>query len=60
LRRPFFGGANLCRAHRRAGVKKDPDGVTFTMAPGKMKLTVCSDSLVREWDLSHYYPDART
>ena len=30
-----------------AGVKKDPDGVTFTMSPGKMKLTVCSDSIVR-------------
>lgn len=30
-----------------AGVKKDPDGVTFTMSPGKMKLTVCSESIVR-------------
>ena len=27
--------------------KKGPDGVTFTMSPGKMKLTVCSDSIVR-------------
>ena len=29
------------------GVKKNPDGVTLTMSPGKMKLTVCSDSIVR-------------
>jgi hypothetical protein len=29
------------------GVKKDPNGVTFTMSPGKMKLAVCSDSIVR-------------
>src|SRR5436190_10551716 len=27
--------------------KKDPDGVTFSMSPGKLKLTVCSDSIVR-------------
>ena len=26
---------------------KDADGVTLTMSPGKMKLTVCSDSIVR-------------
>ena len=26
---------------------KNTDGVTFTMSPGKMKLTVCSDSIVR-------------
>jgi len=26
---------------------KDADGVTLTMAPGTMKLTVCSDSIVR-------------
>ena len=26
---------------------KDADGVTFAMSPGKMKLTVCSDSIVR-------------
>jgi len=26
---------------------KDSDGVTFSMAPGKMKLTVCSDAIVR-------------
>ena len=26
---------------------KDSDGVTLTMSPGKMKLTVCSDSIVR-------------
>lgn len=26
---------------------KDSDGVTLAMSPGKMKLTVCSDSLVR-------------
>jgi ABC-type branched-subunit amino acid transport system permease subunit len=26
---------------------KNPDGVTLTMSPGKMKLTVCSDSIVR-------------
>jgi len=30
-----------------ASVEKDPDGVTLTMSPGKMKLTVCSDSIVR-------------
>ncbi|MGA2854309.1 MAG: TIM-barrel domain-containing protein, partial [Verrucomicrobiota bacterium] len=27
--------------------QKDADGVTLTMSPGKMKLTVCSDSIVR-------------
>jgi len=27
--------------------RKDADGVTLTMSPGKMKLTVCSDSIVR-------------
>ena len=27
--------------------QKDSDGVTLTMSPGKMKLTVCSDSIVR-------------
>ena len=26
---------------------KDADGVTLTMSPGKMKLTVCSDGIVR-------------
>jgi alpha-D-xyloside xylohydrolase len=26
---------------------KDADGVTLTMSPGKLKLTVCSDSIVR-------------
>ena len=26
---------------------KDADGVTLTMSPGKMKLTVCSDAIVR-------------
>ncbi|HEX5399637.1 MAG TPA: TIM-barrel domain-containing protein, partial [Verrucomicrobiae bacterium] len=26
---------------------KDPDGVTLAMSPGKMKLTVCSDRIVR-------------
>jgi len=26
---------------------KDSDGVTFSMAPGKMKLTVCADGIVR-------------
>ena len=26
---------------------KDADGVTLTMSPGTMKLTVCSDSIVR-------------
>jgi alpha-D-xyloside xylohydrolase len=28
-------------------VQTDADGVTLTMSPGKMKLTVCSDSIVR-------------
>ncbi len=28
-------------------VQTDADGVTFTMSPGKMKLTVCSDRIVR-------------
>ena len=27
--------------------REDADGVTLTMSPGKMKLTVCSDSIVR-------------
>ena len=27
--------------------KKDSDGVTLAMSPGKLKLTVCSDSIVR-------------
>ena len=26
---------------------KDADGVTLTMSPGKMKLTVCSDGIMR-------------
>lgn len=29
------------------GVKRNPDGVTFKMSPGTMKLTVCSDRIVR-------------
>ncbi|HZI32583.1 MAG TPA: TIM-barrel domain-containing protein, partial [Candidatus Binatia bacterium] len=29
------------------GVNKNPDGVTFTMSPGIMKLTVCADRIVR-------------
>ena len=28
-------------------VQTDADGITLTMSPGKMKLTVCSDSIVR-------------
>jgi len=28
-------------------VNKDSDGLTLTMSPGKMKLTVCSDGIVR-------------
>ena len=28
-------------------MKKDLDGVSLTMSPGKMRLTVCSDSIVR-------------
>lgn len=29
------------------GVNQKPDGVTFTMSPGIMKLTVCADRIVR-------------
>lgn len=29
------------------GIEKDADGVTLAMSPGTMKLTVCSDSIVR-------------